>query len=502
MSQDLLDFLKTTVSDMSNKEPANPPIKKEEDKQPAKQNTSLLLTILGKLPADMQLGEALKLSDILMNQAKLVDNNLLIDLHYSDLSELQAQNIHKLSETLSVVYDKSSDKWVATIVYKLGEEEVQSEDTVVKLSEDHSQTSVVDSPVAVELYDSLPKSRHKYLKVPVAKLGKWVHPVYGEINHTPEYLDQLERNYRNNILGYLPTLYLGHSKEGSEKLSEGYLVKMERDADTLYGIWEVNKDTYRMVEDLKVVKSSAELIPNYIDKSTGEPVGAVLTAMALTGRPFVPNLPNVVALEDPQGTGSNWIETGEYSVKHNSKHYLSESNTPISEQISNNVDSICTTEVDIMSEENKSAAEESTAMEKLSEKILAYEKQLSGLESLYTKQLEEVIAQNKKLSDKIEAYEQEKKERELAVKLSELNNLNIPDEIKSEYGELLKLGLLGAAEEKVLNSVRKLSEVLNSQTLVQYGTTDSTMNLNDPEYIDPYKAIVERNYSMAKSREV
>jgi hypothetical protein len=79
---------------------------------------------------------------------------------------------------------------------------------------------------------------------------------------------------------------------------------------------------------------------------------------------------------------------------------------------------------------------------------------------------------------------------------------NIPKEIKDEYVGLLKTNAFGDHEEKMFNSMIKMSEayVNNDLRTRQYGYSDSTNLLNDETFENPYKDIIEKNKSVVNAR--
>jgi len=129
------------------------------------------------------------------------------------------------------------------------------------------------------------QGENQYVKIPIARLGSWVHPEYGDIEFKEEDLNRLQSSIEANELGWEPPLFYGHPQEGGAP-AEGYLLKAFREGDTLFGIWSVNQTTYEEIKKGRFRYSSAEFLENYKSKRTGQELGNVLVGMALTNRPL------------------------------------------------------------------------------------------------------------------------------------------------------------------------------------------------------------------------
>lgn len=140
----------------------------------------------------------------------------------------------------------------------------------------------------------------KLLKVPIATIGSWVHPEYGEVKFSQEDFSQIVGNWSNNIAGYEPPLFLGHptdinSVEGAP--SVGFLEKLYQEGSVLYGLFDpVDDKVFNDVAKGSYRYSSAELSRNALSKETGESIGTLLRGAALTNRPFLTGLPRVEAV--------------------------------------------------------------------------------------------------------------------------------------------------------------------------------------------------------------
>lgn len=374
----------------------------------------------------------------------------------------------------------------------------------------------------------------KYLlKIPIASLGMWKHPIYGDLDFSEEKIYQMETNLINNVTGYPIPLYIGHQQEDSAKC--GTLMSFSRDPETkgLYGVWKVDKQTYRSVEDGQYEFSSAEIYPNYMSKQTGTRVGKTLVGMALTNRPFIPDQPPVEALSDDNRANDAYILSA--SVKAHMVDYDSiegtescQKETPFSEgNSSDSQDDInvklgesqtMSTEnnTDILVEPNTATEAVTSAPEvaqptqqpqtfsddisELKQQLADYSTKLGLVEETYKAQLSEAATKNQELEARIQKYEEKLQAEELDKKLTWLSELNLPQATKEKYSELIKEGSLGEAEETVMQSLKELSQNFTDTFTTQVGSSTGTEDLNNQKFEDPFKNVIERNNKLVEAR--
>lgn len=143
------------------------------------------------------------------------------------------------------------------------------------------------------------------LKIPVARFGTFVHPVYGTVDFTQRDFDEMVENFASNETGFVPYLRYGHARypeaiDGEPKVAN--LEKLEQEGEVLYGIYRPLSD--EVVDDVRegrYASASAELKRYAVSKRDGRPIGTLLTAHALTNAPFVPDLPPNQVLSQPAG---------------------------------------------------------------------------------------------------------------------------------------------------------------------------------------------------------
>jgi hypothetical protein len=150
------------------------------------------------------------------------------------------------------------------------------------------------------------------VRIPVARLGTFVHKRYGIVHFSDSDFADMVRNFEENECGFTPYLRYGHAAhpeavDGEPKIAN--LLRLEKEGDVLYGVYDPIAGCEKVVQEVKNGEyefSSAELTRHAISKRDGRPIGTLLTAHALTNAPFVPDLPRNQALsEGADGTPSN-----------------------------------------------------------------------------------------------------------------------------------------------------------------------------------------------------
>lgn len=352
-----------------------------------------------------------------------------------------------------------------------------------------------------EVVQRFESGKEYLLKIPVAKVGTWKHPVYTEVSFTSEDLDDILSNFNQSELGFEPPVYFGHSA-GDGTPAQGYLQKLEREGDILFGYWQVNKEAYRLVEDEVYRYSSAEIILNLTSKATGKRIGKAIYGMALTNIPFVPDLPKIQALEHAN-IKSDVVFLSFTNNDTTVKTINSNQEIDMPEQVS--IELALKEQVEAYAAKVKElelTRQELEQASKLNE-LKAQIEQYSQKEAEYvqtTQQLSTVVEQNKQLADKIEQYEESIRAKEVQSKVAKLDSLPLPTEFKQVYSNLIKEGKLGETESIVLGSLESLAQKYAEPIVEQTGSTEVTQNLNSADYEDPYQKEIERCKKLIEQR--
>lgn len=155
-------------------------------------------------------------------------------------------------------------------------------------------------------------------KIPILLKGSWQVPGYGPLIVSDTYIDKVIENFNSNVLGFKPYATLGHltdspdpeSVDGERK--RGDLQEIIKEGDVVYGLYNINKETYNLIKNGDYEYSSPEIQDNFKDKITGKLVGPTLLRTALTNAPFMPfNNHKIVTLS--QGS-DNDIDTVNNSI--------------------------------------------------------------------------------------------------------------------------------------------------------------------------------------------
>lgn len=354
-----------------------------------------------------------------------------------------------------------------------------------------------------EIIQRFESGKDYILKIPVAKIGKWKHPIYEEVSFTSKDLDDILSNFNNKELGFEPPVYFGHSM-GDGTPAQGYLQRLERESDVLFGYWAVNKEAYRLVEDEVYRYSSAEIILNLTSKKTGDKIGKAIFGMALTNIPFVPDLPKTQALE--HASISNDIVFLSFSNKEIDKVNLeNKESKKMEQQPMNQMELALKEQVEAYAakvkelELTRQELEQSNKLSELKAQLEQYSQKEEKFKETEQK-LSTVVEQNKQLADKLEQYEQSIRDKEVETKVAKLETLPLPTEFKQVYSNLIKEGKLGEVEGIVLSSLESLANSYTNQLLEQTGTTEETTNLNNQDYEDPYQLEIDRCKRLIEQR--
>lgn len=136
---------------------------------------------------------------------------------------------------------------------------------------------------------------HSYLKVPIAKIGKWAHPQYGSVEFTDTDFNAAIANFKAGALGFEPHLSFGHldeepaSTDSARKRGDlKYLMREGEGNSELNGYFAVPPNTAQVVSEKGYEYASGEFIRDLMDKNTGTKRGMAISRVALTNTPYLP----------------------------------------------------------------------------------------------------------------------------------------------------------------------------------------------------------------------
>lgn len=402
-------------------------------------------------------------------------------------------------------YDYYSDKNLAE---KLSDASILSAEEVEKFSLQVSSNGLPYQAYSELTDDGVTKLM---LKVPVAKLGEWPHPLYGKVSFTQQDFDEMQQNFADNVLGFEPPLFLGHpndtiTMEGAP--AEAFLEFLSQEDDVFFGNYEVvNEKTHTDVDKGVFRYSSAEVIRNHTSKKSGKNVGTVLFGHALTNRPFIPDMPRVQALADSTASDSKGSQRIYVPIclSQESKMTSNQSGSDLTPNPSESVNPVApvpTTSVvqpqtenfstPIVTNQTTPADQAQVSVENLSSDSAMERRILAAVSAVEQKLSSEISAARREASEAKEKLRQ----KEVQEKLSHIESLALPKEVKEEYCQLVQEGGLGTAEEKVLQTLSSISQVFGNSLQTQHGIAPETEK-EELSQDNPFEKTIERNKTAA-----
>jgi len=332
----------------------------------------------------------------------------------------------------------------------------------------------------------------KVIKVPIAFEWKGSHPEYGEVNISPEKIDQMLSNWKTAAAGYEPSLKIGHKLPGSDRFgdeaSEGWPESLYVEGDTLYGEFlPTNDQLYTDVEKRVYRYASAEIIPNAIDKTTGKEIGCVLTGVALTNEPFLPMRERTVEVIEkfsdttPACVFTFTLDTPETTM------------TDLNNQ---------TVEAPLEAETQPTESTQAFAQPTAPVVDTVAKSDFDALAQKYamvTEQFSSMAAEQAQLKSQLDSLLQKDQEQAFAQKSAKLNSLNLPAERKEVFAELIKAGDLSETAEKNLFAQYEAESVKYGH--IFKATQGETEAAPAPKAPQVFAEILERNQKILEQRQ-
>ena len=325
----------------------------------------------------------------------------------------------------------------------------------------------------------------KFLRVPIAVLGKWKHPEYGEVEFSQKDFDEIITNYQSDAVGYEPPLFVGHpnnllTEEGAP--SVGFLEKLYQKDNVLYGLFEpVDELTFKEVEKGSYRYSSAEVIRNAFSKRTGENIGTVLRGAALTNRPFLTGMPKVEALH--QQFSEKESDQVTFLIPLESKTMTTEQqlNQPLVEE--KEVAEAVKAKSTASKEEQVVTGVSSVEVHNLSEKLVNITVAYEDLKKKY-----EMLEQNlSEATSRLNSRDQE-------IMLERLQHLNVSSETKETFSEVLKTGSLSREQiNQFWEKLQKTAQANQQRYSEQQGSVDAEAIATETSFVNPYARVIEQN---------
>jgi len=130
-------------------------------------------------------------------------------------------------------------------------------------------------------------------EIEVLKVGEWLHPIYGELLITQEQLQRYKENFDKGIRKGLPIDIEHKTDEGAV----GWVKELRAKPGVLTALVEWTEEGVQLIKNKKYKFFSAEFTDFYEDPKTGEEFRDVMIGGAITNRPFMQNLQEIVLSE-------------------------------------------------------------------------------------------------------------------------------------------------------------------------------------------------------------
>jgi hypothetical protein len=324
-------------------------------------------------------------------------------------------------------------------------------------------------------------TEEKFIKAPVARLGKWKHDAYGKVEFSQQDFDDMTNNWKNNAAGFEPPLYLGHprnDKAWSGAPAVGFLKKMVQEGDTLFGLYEpVDQGAFEDVKQGKYRYASSEVYRNAKDKETGATIGTLLTAHALTNEPYLTKLPRVEVTDKLELSNPN--DTTRFV-------FSQESTTCTKEVVTINA---MTQTTEVTSETTPAVDERFVNLQQENETLRL---ELSDK----NKQLAELQDAVAAIKQELSIHTERAKKQELSDKLARLNKLNVSAATKEKYTQIFTEGSLEPSSEE---SIFSLLEELSAGNVEKFTNVQGTQEKTEETAVEnPYSDTILKLAERAK----
>lgn len=278
------------------------------------------------------------------------------------------------------------------------------------MATDTIKTVLIDGGVPIALKGD-ESTRFIYNLLPV---GRFYDKRYGEIYVSDELLRQMEANF-GKYPAYKVPVKIGH---GDGAPSPGEIIAIQAKPEGLEITMSVNKETSEAILKKQYRYMSAEFDENYIDKKTGNMVGAVLLGAALVNQPANPYMQPLKLADDIETKKENRSDTAMNETIELLKKQLSDAEArekQAKEELAAHVEA----------QKNKDAEAQAKAKEAQAK---AEETQ---------KKIAELEAANKALNEEKEHIEAEKNEAEVKTFCDKWSKAGIPPAVLEKIKPLL-----------------------------------------------------------------
>lgn len=347
------------------------------------------------------------------------------------------------------------------------------------------------------LSDRVDSEGRQLLKIPIAFTGEWDHPDYGKVKFTKEDLATLTRNWSDARAGYEPPLFKGHPmhKDVLEgEASEGWPELVYTEGNVLYG--EYSPTDSKLIEEVRSKRfryASAEIIPNAVDKTTGEEMGPLLVGVALTNRPFLPMKDKCVEVitkfSDSSVQQTPYIFSFDLQPNYqeptmaNTTTSVIEEPTVVENQVAPTPAPTSVVDTDTVPRQQ---------YESLQQKFSEVAEQFSGM-----------AAEHSALKQQLSELVSREKQKDIDEKLNKLNKLDLPAERKELFSEWIREGVLSeAAEQKLFADCQAEAQKFGHIFRQAQGVSDENVSAQAQTLAMPqvFSDVIARNQEIIAAR--
>lgn len=134
------------------------------------------------------------------------------------------------------------------------------------------------------------------VQIQIMRTGKWQHPMYWEINITPEVLSDVKKNFDENARWI--ELAVDENHESNHKALGWFRELTKKWKDALFATIELTKKGAELMSEGAYKYFSPEIIFNKNDEETGQTLKNLLIGGAFTNRPFFKAMQPLLASEE------------------------------------------------------------------------------------------------------------------------------------------------------------------------------------------------------------
>jgi len=134
------------------------------------------------------------------------------------------------------------------------------------------------------------------VELQIARVGKWNHPLYWQIEITKESIDEMKKNFDSNVRGV--DLAVDENHDPQHKALGWFREVTKKGKDTLFATIELTKKGAEVMTEGAYKYFSPEIVFNKKDEETGEITRNLLLGGAFTNRPFFKAMQPLLANED------------------------------------------------------------------------------------------------------------------------------------------------------------------------------------------------------------